>query len=245
MKKIFLFFCMSILLISLTSAFSICIDHTPPSAPSNLAISGEVGNILLTWTAATDEPDCSGIEEYIISRGGVEIGRRDDLRFIDLDVNLGAGGYNYTVYAVDKAGHNTGSAVINSVTIENGESNNVVSSGGGGGSSYICVEEWVCGNWSDCVGNDQRRLCEDLNKCGPENDKPITYLECGIEDDSEYDMTLITNTKSDEGSDEGFLSSITGAVTGAVGTAGGIGIIVFMVLVSGGFVAIRIRKMRR
>ncbi len=120
------------------------------------------------------------------------------------------------------------------------------SSGGGSGSSYICKENWVCGNWTDCVGNDQRRLCEDLNKCGPENDKPITYLKCGVEDDSDYGMTLInTDTGGNGENGVGFLSAITGAVTGAVGTAGAVGIIVFMVLVCGGFVAIRIRKVKR
>ena len=223
----------------------ICVDFDPPSAPSNLAVSGEVGNILLTWGASTDEPDCSGIEEYVISRDGIKIGREDALSFIDSNDSLGVGEYNYTVYAIDMVGHNTGSAIINTVTIENNGGNNVVSSGGGGGSSYICKEKWVCGNWTDCIGNEQRRLCEDLNKCGPENDKPITYLKCGTEDDSDSDMTLInTDTGNNTENHANFLSTITGAVTGVVGTAGGIGVIVFMVLVCGGFVAIRIRKKR-
>ena len=235
-----------ILCIGFSSAISVCIDRTSPSAPSNLTVFGNVGNIILTWIAATDEPNCSGIEEYVISREGFEIGRvgGEILNFTDFNDSLGVGEYSYTVYAVDMVGHNTGSAVINIVSIEGDDK--VVNHGGGGGSSgsFICVENWICGNWSECVGNRQRRLCEDSSKCGTENYKPKTYESCEIGEEDFGKTLLVTSSKEDSG-DRGFFSTITGAVTGAAGTAGGIAIGVFILLAFGGFIFIRIRKKKK
>lgn len=222
----------------------ICIDLDSPSAPSNLAVTSSGMDIILVWPEVIDEPSCSGVEYYNISRNGGWIGQVNGSVFTFVDENVPYGTYNYTVFAVDLVGHNSGDAIKNDVVLSkpNGGGDTHVS---GGGSSYICKENWVCGNWSDCIGNNQRRLCEDMNKCGPENDKPITYLECGVKEDDDYGTTWI-NDKAEDNTENhaNFLSTITGAVTGVVGTAGGIGVIVFMVLVCGGFVAIRIRKKR-
>ncbi|MCK5321352.1 fibronectin type III domain-containing protein [Candidatus Pacearchaeota archaeon] len=246
MKKILLIFCMSIFLISYASAVKICIDHASPSAPSNLAVSGKVGNILLTWMAATDEPNCSGIAEYVISREGFEIGRGSVLNFTDSNESLGVGEYNYTVYAIDKVGHNTGESIKNEINIEgDGSGNGVVSSGnggsGGGGSSYVCVENWSCEDWGECVENWQGRLCEDSNRCGPENSRPEIYRWCEEGDD---EMVLIDEGVESSVDDSGFFSTVTGAVTGAVGTASGATVGVFVLLALGGFVAVRFRKKR-
>ena len=114
------------------------------------------------------------------------------------------------------------------------------SNGGGGGSSYVCVENWECGNWSECINDVQRRLCVDLNECGPENNKPEEYFECG-EENIENTILDFSSTEPDE-DDESFFSVMTGAVVGAVGTTGGVvtGMIILVIL--SGFVAIRIRK---
>ena len=241
------FLMVMILCVGFSSAISICIDRTVPSAPSNLAVSGEVGNILLTWAVATDEPNCSGIEEYVISREGFEIGRVDGdvLNFTDSNESLEVGNYSYTVYAVDMVGHNTGSAVINVVSIEGEEK--VVQSGGGGGSgggssgSFLCVENWTCGNWSECVDNGQVRFCEDLKKCGTVNYKPEVSRWCEVGYD-DLGMTLVGGGVEDGGDENGFFSTITGAVTGAVGTVGGMAVSVFVLLALGGFFAVRFRK---
>ena len=239
-----LYFLLVILMIGFVSAGTmICIDLDAPSAPSNLTVSGKVGNIFLTWGEATDDPSCSGIEEYVISREGFEIGRVEGevLNFTDSNDSLGVGEYSYTVYAVDKVGHNTGSAVINIVSIENGDDGNVVqSSGGSSGGSSICAEDWSCGNWSECVGNGQRRLCDDLRKCGTENYKPEVYRECGVEED----LGNIINVEhsSESGNVEGFFSTVTGAVVGAAGTTGGAVVSAFILLALGGLIVIRFRK---
>lgn len=219
-----------ILCVSFSSAISVCIDRTSPSAPSDLSVSGNVGSILLGWSAAVDEPSCSGIAEYVISREGLEIGRVDGnvLSFVDGD-NLGAGEYIYTVYAVDLVGQNAGSAIKNVISFSGGGG----SSGGSPSGSFICVEDWGCGNWSECVGNEQRRLCSDLNKCGTELYKPETYQECGVESSGVDGMVLESiNEEADIFSGiTSLFSGITGAVTGTVGTAEGMIVIIFIVLV--------------
>jgi len=53
----------------------ICIDLDDPSPPSSLSVSGDASSRVLGWGASVDTPSCSGIDEYVISRKGVEIGR--------------------------------------------------------------------------------------------------------------------------------------------------------------------------
>jgi len=156
------------------------------------------------------------------------------------------GEYSYTVYAVDMVGHNTGSAVINIISIENDGGDNVVHGSGSGGESgsFLCVENWTCGDWSECVGNGQRRLCEDFGECGTMNYKPETsrWCEKGYDDQG---MTFINESARDYNNSEGFFSMITGAVTGAMGTTEGVAVSVFVLLALGGFVAVRIRNKKK
>src|SRR5271157_5763563 len=112
MKKalFFIFIISSILTISLISAAGqeICIDFTPPSAPSNLILTASGNNIQLSWDAATDTPSCSGIAYYEIFRNSVFLTNTNGSITNYLDNNLQYGTYSYTVYAVDLAGHNEG-----------------------------------------------------------------------------------------------------------------------------------------
>ncbi len=59
------------------------------------------------------------------------------------------------------------------------------SGGGGGGAAVLsvadddCVEEWVCGNWSECSADGVRvRVCVDANGCGTADDKPDESGSC-------------------------------------------------------------------
>ncbi len=52
-------------------------------------------------------------------------------------------------------------------------------SSGGGGSS-TCTENWNCGEWSECLGGEQTRICTDLNNCGTTKNKPETLYSCGV-----------------------------------------------------------------
>lgn len=228
-----------VLSVGLVSGISVCIDNVAPSPPLELGVSGNVGSILLEWGAATDEPSCSGIDEYVISREGNEIGRVDGdvLTFVDND-SLGYGEYVYSVYAVDLIGHNTGSSIANKISRSGGGGG---SSGGSSSSSYVCSEDWECDAWTDCAGNEKKRECSDLNKCGTNSSKPDTYQDCGVTFGSN-NMTLESDIEEPEPSAiVRAFSAITGAVVGGGATSIGIGGL-FLVLVIGGFLVVRKRR---
>ena len=235
--RLFSYLICFIFVLSVVSAGTmICIDLDDPSPPSSLTVSGSSGSILLEWDASEDTPSCSGIDYYNISRDGNWTGKVNGstLKFVDND-SLSVGEYTYTVYAVDLVGHNVGSAIKNVIEI-------TTSGGvyrGGSINSFVCVENWSCGNWSDCVGNDMRRICSDLNECGTEKDKPETYQECDLEEEE----IILENIEEDSNVSEGnnFFSAITGAVIGGgattVSVAGG-----FVALAVGGFLFIKFRR---
>jgi hypothetical protein len=137
-----------LILMPLVSAEEICIDKIPPSAPSNLMITDSPydadGNISLSWTAATDEPDCSGIDHYNIYRsndgiGFVKIGESETTDFNDFS-SLSEGTYYYRVTAVDKVKflpHEgpavEGSTIVGQAPTTTIATTTIVSHGGGGG----------------------------------------------------------------------------------------------------------------
>jgi hypothetical protein len=46
------------------------------------------------------------------------------------------------------------------------------------GGSFICIERWTCGEWQPCEGDNQRRMCRDINKCGTSQTKPEDKRMC-------------------------------------------------------------------
>ncbi len=57
------------------------------------------------------------------------------------------------------------------------------SGGGGGGGTprnvdYVCVPNWKCTPWSECIGGSQVRSCIDINYCGINDSKPETKRSC-------------------------------------------------------------------
>tara|TARA_Y100000310_G_scaffold14191_1_gene14393 strand:+ start:163 stop:1035 length:873 start_codon:yes stop_codon:yes gene_type:complete len=56
---------------------------------------------------------------------------------------------------------------------------------GDGGSQVVCVENWNCGDWDDCVDGEQIRECVDLNGCDSFEDKPSEVRECEVEEEDE------------------------------------------------------------
>lgn len=217
------------------SAISICVDNVAPEAPGSLAVSGGVGSILIEWNAAVDSPECSGIDYYNVSRDGEWIGTTENLSFID-NASLGRGEYNYSVYAVDMVGGNAGASVKNNIVFESGSVG-----GGGGGSSYVCKSNWSCGDWSDCVGDERRRLCEDVNKCGTPYLKPEVYEVCG--EDLEGESMRLENVVNEGNVDdvEGFFSVMTGGVIGG-GTGSFVAGGVLLLLSILGFIVVKRRR---
>ncbi|MDD5012248.1 MAG: hypothetical protein PHQ66_01205 [Candidatus Nanoarchaeia archaeon] len=44
-----------------------------------------------------------------------------------------------------------------------------------------CVPDWECGEWQECINNQQIRVCTDVNKCGFEDGIPTTSQACTSE----------------------------------------------------------------
>jgi len=45
-----------------------------------------------------------------------------------------------------------------------------------------CTESWNCSSWSNCLNENQTRICLDLNECGSLDNKPIEIQNCTIEE---------------------------------------------------------------
>ncbi|MDH3353323.1 MAG: fibronectin type III domain-containing protein [Nanoarchaeota archaeon] len=229
-----------VLMMGLVSAGTmICVDLDSPPAPANLGVTSSGMNIVLTWDAVVDEPSCSGIEEYVISRNGVEIGRTSGDVLTFTDEGLAYGTYSYSVFAIDRVAHNSGPAIKNDVVLSAPSSGggSVHVSSGGGSSSYACSEKWSCQDWTDCSGGEQRRLCDDLNECGTFKNKPEIFRECGLELGN---ATLVSaNAKTPN---IRTFSSMTGAVIGAAKTPAGVTTGAFIILALGSFFLVRFKR---
>lgn len=46
--------------------------------------------------------------------------------------------------------------------------------------SEVCTEDWQCDKWSECENEEQTRVCEDLNECGTESNKPAELQACNV-----------------------------------------------------------------
>ena len=242
MKRYFLFLLIAVFIISFTSAgglTKICIDKTPPSAPSNLEVTISGDDVTLTWEASTDIPECSGVDYYVVLKDGNNIGTSYLLSFQDINVN--PGNYSYSVYAVDKIRHNSGPAIKNDVIIEEVEGKKKVR-GGGGSSSYICEPNWECTEWSECSNELRTRNCHNTNNCAYSYNKPIERTDC----ETTFNLEGISLTKPSE---EGFFSIMTGAAIGGVTNfaKSGLGAFVFVILIVGatGMISFRLYRLRK
>jgi chitodextrinase len=78
------------------------LDGTPPTAPGSLAGSAvSATQVSLTWTAASDPQ--SGVDEYVVYRGGNEVGRTSGLAYQDNGLAPDTQ-YSYEVSAVNGQG---------------------------------------------------------------------------------------------------------------------------------------------
>ena len=244
MKKIFLFILLMFMFSLVNAEQQICVDFDPPSSPQNLEVTSSGTNIILTWSEAYDEPACSAIDYYVVSRNGNHIAEGlDVLTYVDVDVPYGT--YSYSVYAVDKVAHFGGLAIKNDVVLSapdnGGGGGNTNVGGGGGGTSYVCYEEWQCGDWGECFGEQQTRSCTDLSQCGTTDYRPETSRACLVEN-SGGDVLSTTSITPTTG---GVLAGITGAVIGTVTSTAGIIVIAFILVLVGIFVTLRIIRKRR
>ncbi|MFL6111053.1 MAG: GH12 family glycosyl hydrolase domain-containing protein [Catenulispora sp.] len=112
-------------------------DTTPPSVPSNVAVSGVTSSsAALTWSPSSDNV---GVTGYRVYRNGTQVGTASGTSFTDTGLSASTQ-YTYTVAAYDAAGNV--SAQSNGVTAR-------TTSGGGGGSgctaTYSVSSQWGYG----------------------------------------------------------------------------------------------------
>jgi hypothetical protein len=233
-------FTLILFLIGFISATPICIDKINPDSPATLTAILSNNDLTISWGEVVDEPDCSGIEKYVLLRNGKEIYSGSDLSYTDSDLSSGI--YLYSVYTIDLAGHSSYSInkqiTISSSTNEDEDSNSESTSSSSSksrqnnsplnissGDSYICEENWVCENWGECNSEGfQIRNCIDQNSCVTSLNQPKEIQEC--------EKTISEETP------ETFMSAMTGFVTGAATGVGefaktpiGIATLVFGVLI--------------
>ncbi|NHI94601.1 MAG: hypothetical protein EAX96_19070 [Candidatus Lokiarchaeota archaeon] len=82
-----------------TILLSFYIDLTPPTTPQNFNGTVSGNNVTLTWDAVIDATNVT----YVIYRNGTNIANTTALTYTDS--NLTPGVYNYTIVAIDSAGH--------------------------------------------------------------------------------------------------------------------------------------------
>ncbi len=232
MNKIFLILLISIFVlggINATGLAQICIDLDPPSLlNSSLTLTATNNNINLNWIAATDIPDCSGIDYYDIweSTDGVNflsIAHTSDTTYTDASLSYG-NTYYYMIHVWDLAGHNEGEEALSNSLYLSPPSGPTPSGGGGGGrSSY-----WECAEWSECINETQERTCVDI--AGISSDRTETR-ECFPEFIPLGEGETSTETEETESTPAGFFAGITGGVIGALGTGGTIVVAVFIILI--------------
>jgi chitodextrinase len=91
-------------------------DTTPPSVPTGLAlVSATSTQVVLSWTASTDNTGGSGLAGYRIYRAGAQIGTSTTAAYTD-GTTVGTTNYSYTVAAYDNAGNVSAQSAPLSVT---------------------------------------------------------------------------------------------------------------------------------
>lgn len=96
-------------------------------------------------------------------------------------VNSSDGSYRLNIYCNDTAGNLVNNSVFfDYESIVQTTNQNVQTSGSSGGGD-TCNEDWVCKNWSDCIGGIEIRKCEDKNRCNYNNIKDESR-HCNKED---------------------------------------------------------------
>ncbi len=69
-----------------------------------------------------------------------------------------------------------------------------------------CLPMWICGNWSECINEQQTRICVDNNSCNNVTGKPIEIKDCIIQEDIDVLNQDINNSEINEsGKEEGDL----------------------------------------
>ena len=256
-----------VLVLAFFVSADVCIDNTPPTAPSSLGIADSPydadGDVTLSWTAASDEPSCSGVDHYNIYRSTnnvdfTKIGETTELSYPDTGLVTGTT-YYYYVTAVDKVmfephegpPSNTASTTIGTAPSVSGGGGG---SRGGGGGSYT-EDDWECGEWSECIDGEKTQECVHKYSSATKTNT----VSCVEEETGEAGEETLVETTSSAGEEEEEAGKevevlaggeeedlgITGAVVGAGGKTPWIFLMILLALIAALLLLLFLRKRRR
>ena len=77
-------------------------DSIKPTVPGSLTATAGTGQVVLNWTAATDN---AGVTGYRVYRSGTQVGSVNGTTLTYTHTGLVPGAYSYTVRAIDAAGN--------------------------------------------------------------------------------------------------------------------------------------------
>lgn len=170
----------------------------------------------VTFYVGTDSDDMIEAQSSVFNNGEVtshdlSVSGLDLQSDDDVDDSSSVGSGSTATDSGDTTSSRSTSTSIRSTSDESDSDDDTSSSYDDEESSYnsdaSCESDWVCGEWTECINFQQKRVCVDSNECGLE-DGPETRRSC------EMDETKL-NIAPGETSKSGFFDSVTGFVTGA------------------------------
>jgi len=158
-----------------------------PDDESSFTTSSQLVNFEYKVNATNPISNCSLIINNIINLTNFSI---EDLSILQsFSQTFAPGSYDWGINCTDSIG-NSGNSSVRSFAVNapggNGNGGNGGNGNGGGGDPIVkkeCIENWTCGNWSECINKKQVRNCTDLKNCKTNLTKPGIVKACGIEEE--------------------------------------------------------------
>lgn len=127
-------------------------DTTPPSAPSNLTVTGNVYNkVSLSWSASTDNSGGSGMNGYYVRRNGIVVSPLiTTTSYQDTAITAGQT-YQYDIIAVDKSLNPSGPSNVQTVKVPNPP--DTTAPGVPGDFMYTIVASQISLSWTASTDN--------------------------------------------------------------------------------------------
>jgi len=152
-------------------------DTTSPLVTINSPTSTACSTGAIAFNATLNE---AGYCSYSLDSGvtNISMNTSNNLTFYNAST-LSVGSYNVKYYCNDSSGNRNDSMNVDfSISTSCGGGGDTTSGGGGGGGGTVCTPEWNCTEWSLCINNTQKRICNDTKKCKKISGKPLEIQSC-------------------------------------------------------------------
>ncbi|RME52239.1 hypothetical protein D6783_05475 [Candidatus Woesearchaeota archaeon] len=148
--------------------------------------------------------------ERAIFNSGSASGDYDNTHRLDLDVNGVNLGGSSSSGGGGGGGGGGGRFVASTTSSEDA---------GDGEESGVCVPDWTCSDWLDCLNGFQKRVCVDSNRCQSLENKPAEERECEIPPELRASAPVDVQATGGE-DDNGLPATSEGSTTGLRGVTG-------------------------